>query len=569
MYSPMVLKLAKPGDIEKVTSVRNLLSNIQGFRIVHIHTQKTNIGLANSVIQGITKVAKNHTAFIVIEDDILSSPHMLNFMNDSLDRYKETPKVWSINGFSLSPKILKIPKDYSYDSYFLYRNASYCWGSWSNRWRQAIWDEVTIRKELLDTHNRKRFNRGGCDLTPLMYTQLERRIDTWDVQWDYSISRKNGICLSPKYSYSTPQYSNTGTHVQSLSREQNIDLSRALPAVSYPDSVEVNTNIAKNFAMCFHDDEPDFLTSNKAVCSSGEEFSFTFSPHPKNKNGDKKTPRCSPVTVAHLVAVSGGAYNAVASLHRGLKNMGVHSSIYTADWNKHSNRWRLQKHSNEIITSYAYTQLHPATTFVSLPMQGMPFTDLEAFVQAYTVIHLHWLPGMISDENVAYLSHRCAELGKALVWTTHDMRALTGGCHYFHGCDKWKKDCAECPQFISRQWNEVPARVLSAKKKYFAFENITIVSPSAFLAKTIISKSIFKKSNVVPIPNSLDIDLFYPQDTQKARHALGLPLDKKVIIFLPSYDSSIKGVSEFRETYDYLQGKPYAYGIYISCKQSI
>ena len=173
------------------------LHSLSGFKSITLKEQSENIGLANSVIFGITEVSCKYDRFIVLEDDLLTSPYFLKYMNESLEKFKDESKVWCINGMALNPKCLEIPDNYPYDTYYNYRNSSHGWGSWSDRWQQAVWDHHHIRNELFPLKEQLRFNRGGNDMTPMMKAQFNGKIDSWAIRWSYSISRNDGVTCLP------------------------------------------------------------------------------------------------------------------------------------------------------------------------------------------------------------------------------------------------------------------------------------------------------------------------------------------------------------------------------------
>ena len=110
-------KLCKPNDKERVEKVRYLLHSLSGFKSITLKEQSENIGLANSIISGITEVSCKYDRFIVLEDDLLTSPYFLKYMNESLEKFKDESKVWCINGMALNPECLEIPDYYPYDTY--------------------------------------------------------------------------------------------------------------------------------------------------------------------------------------------------------------------------------------------------------------------------------------------------------------------------------------------------------------------------------------------------------------------------------------------------------------------
>jgi glycosyltransferase involved in cell wall biosynthesis len=167
---------------------------------------------------------------------------------------------------------------------------------------------------------------------------------------------------------------------------------------------------------------------------------------------------------------------------------------------------------------------------------------LYNLVKDCDVIHLHWIARFLSFENIAFLSN----LNKPLVITIRDMNPLTGGCHYFHSCDKWKKDCHQCPQLLD-DMNDITYQNLLFKKDNYNFDNITITCLSEH-TKEIIKNSIYKDCKTVVIPNSIELNVFKPDYKRSKRNELKINNNTKVIGFVPSFNSDVKGFNEAIET---------------------
>jgi glycosyltransferase involved in cell wall biosynthesis len=167
---------------------------------------------------------------------------------------------------------------------------------------------------------------------------------------------------------------------------------------------------------------------------------------------------------------------------------------------------------------------------------------LYNLVKDCDVIHLHWIARFLSFENIAFLSN----LNKPLIITIRDMNPLTGGCHYFHSCDKWKKDCHQCPQLLD-DINDITYQNLLFKKDNYNFDNITITCLSAH-TKEIIKDSIYKNCKTVVIPNSIELNVFKPDYKRSKRNELKINNNTKVIGFVPSFNSDVKGFNQAIET---------------------
>ena len=67
-------------DRIKVEEVRDYLKTINGFKNIFIHERKSNSGLANNIIQGVTDVVNQYGRIIVLEDDLVTSSFFLKYM---------------------------------------------------------------------------------------------------------------------------------------------------------------------------------------------------------------------------------------------------------------------------------------------------------------------------------------------------------------------------------------------------------------------------------------------------------------------------------------------------------
>ena len=123
----------------KVKEVRDYIGTIGGFKKVTIIEQKTNLGLALSIIRGVTKTVNEHGKIIVLEDDMVTSPYFLKFMNDALKFYENEDKVWHICGWNYPIDVT------SKNDVYLYRIME-CWGwaTWKVKWTKLKKIDISI-----------------------------------------------------------------------------------------------------------------------------------------------------------------------------------------------------------------------------------------------------------------------------------------------------------------------------------------------------------------------------------------------------------------------------------------
>jgi len=248
-----------------------------------------------------------------------------------------------------------------------------------------------------------------------------------------------------------------------------------------------------------------------------------------------------------------GAGYAAYRLHRGLLGGSlVAPAFHTTDrsrfWEKgmrvihypslRHNHWkRLQ--TSEISK--------PNLTMFTLNVPILPNQRLGRWVEDADVINIHWSAHFLSIENIAYLTN----LGKPVVLTVRDMFPLAGGCHYFHGCDRWMTDCKGCPQLVDN-FDNYPAKILAAKRRYYNFDNLTMVALSEHSAAIIRRAPMFRECRIEVIPNSIETDVFTPRGRAESRRALGLPVNRPIIAYVPSFSSEVKGYREAAEAFRFL-----------------
>ena len=125
-----------PNDLLSCKEVRSVIENsLDGVQIeCHPHFSEINRGCRDAIIYAISEVLKEHDSVIVVEDDIITSPAFLSYMNKALDFYKERKTVFSISGHSHSSLHFQIPDEYPYDVYASPRLFNWGWGTWRDRW---------------------------------------------------------------------------------------------------------------------------------------------------------------------------------------------------------------------------------------------------------------------------------------------------------------------------------------------------------------------------------------------------------------------------------------------------
>jgi hypothetical protein len=181
-----------PDKLADVEEVRFYLKSIVGFRSVTIHHRPYNFGLAKSIIEGVTEVLSLHEHIIVLEDDLVTSPYFLKYMNEALEKYVDDDRVASIHGY-VYPVKQTLP-----EAFFLRGADCWGWATWRRGWRlfnpngQWLIDELK-KQALINEFN---FN-GAYSFSNMLEGQIKGDNDSWAVRWYASAFLANKLTLYP------------------------------------------------------------------------------------------------------------------------------------------------------------------------------------------------------------------------------------------------------------------------------------------------------------------------------------------------------------------------------------
>jgi glycosyltransferase involved in cell wall biosynthesis len=175
-----------------------------------------------------------------------------------------------------------------------------------------------------------------------------------------------------------------------------------------------------------------------------------------------------------------------------------------------------------------------SNSYFSLPAPGYDLSAHEQILHA-DVLNLHWVSGLLSPPAIA----RLQQLGKPIIWTLHDQRAFTGGCHYSAGCNLFENTCRVCPQLAPDDLAWTEAALQESLQQIGS--GLTIVSPSRWLAECARRSALLRQRRIEVIPNGLDIEVFRPHRAE-ARQQLGLDPHRIYLLFgTDNFSESRKG----------------------------
>ncbi len=169
-------------DKKDVLKVRELIHSIDGFKEIHIVENAHNLGLAKNIIEGVTQVVNEYGKVIVLEDDLVTSPYFLTFMNEALNKFENEDKIGHVHGFCF-PLAEELP-----DAFLIKWTGSWGWGTWKRAWQQFNPDGKALLDEIKRRKLTKSFDfNGNYPYTRMLQKQVNGINDSWAIRWNASL----------------------------------------------------------------------------------------------------------------------------------------------------------------------------------------------------------------------------------------------------------------------------------------------------------------------------------------------------------------------------------------------
>ena len=250
----------------------------------------------------------------------------------------------------------------------------------------------------------------------------------------------------------------------------------------------------------------------------------------------------------------GGAAIAASRLMDALRNNGIQAKMLVRD--KQTNQitvvglkkslWSIWQFVWERIVIWKANHFKKHNLFaVDIANTGTDITTLPEFKQA-EIVHLHWInQGMLSLKDL----QKILSSGKPIVWTMHDMWPCTGICHHARECNNYHQECNHCPFLYKGGKKDLSYQIFRKKKELYKIAPIAFVTCSQWLKERASQSALLTGHFVTNIPNPINTNLFKPRNKKNARMKLGLPIDKKLILFgSAKITDKRKGIDYFIES---------------------
>ncbi len=246
---------------------------------------------------------------------------------------------------------------------------------------------------------------------------------------------------------------------------------------------------------------------------------------------------------------AGGAAVAASRLMEALNNNGEKARMLVRDKTTDSltvlpvrpqwlMRWRFLWERLTIFCRLRFQRKHLFE--IDTATCGTDITKTREFREA-DVIHLHWVnQGMLSLKDIGCILRS----GKPVVWTMHDIWPATSLCHLTFQCRSFRSACRYCPYLPGGgSEHDLSAKVWRRKQRMLEGQDVFFVACSRWLENEAKGSALLKGQHITSIPNPIDSRIFYRRDKAEARRKLGLPQDKKLLLFVAQRVTNVnKGV---------------------------
>ena len=195
IYSDLYIYADGAADLKSVgavNEVRRLIRQFSGFKSISVVERAENIGLAKSILGGVTQLLERSNTLIVLEDDLVVSPTFLKYMNTGLDLYQDDERVGSIHGYTY-PCEDTLP-----NTFFLRGGDCWGWATWARAWGHINLDGSLLLRQLEERGLTKAFDlEGAYPYVKMLKNQIHGKNDSWAIRWHASLFLKNMLTLYP------------------------------------------------------------------------------------------------------------------------------------------------------------------------------------------------------------------------------------------------------------------------------------------------------------------------------------------------------------------------------------
>jgi len=184
----------RPEHEDAVAATREVVARWAERLGARVTARDENLGLARSIVGGVTELCNEAGRVIVLEDDLLVSPDFIDYMLQALGRYADEPRVYQVSGYMFPVEHACKP-----DAFLLPLTSTWGWATWARAWSAFDWDAADSQARLADPAARRRFDLGGAfPYADMLAARLDARNDSWGILWHYAVFKADGLVLHPR-----------------------------------------------------------------------------------------------------------------------------------------------------------------------------------------------------------------------------------------------------------------------------------------------------------------------------------------------------------------------------------
>jgi hypothetical protein len=226
-------------DAESVAAAREVAREWADQLNAEVIERDTNLGLARSIVDGVSELCDSYGRVIVIEDDFLLSPSFLDYMLSALDRYENETNVYQICGYMFPIRHAPEP-----DAFFLPLTTTWGWATWSRAWKIFDWNAPQADELLSDPEVRRRFNLNNAyPYAEMLEGRLRKKNDSWGILFWWAVFKAGGLVLHPRKSLVwNGGFDESGTHCgdQAWSSQSLSEIDWTTASFRFPSEVAVD-----------------------------------------------------------------------------------------------------------------------------------------------------------------------------------------------------------------------------------------------------------------------------------------------------------------------------------------
>lgn len=178
-------------QVDRITENRKVAYAASGFKSLSVVERPKNIGLKANIVGAVTEVVNKYGRVITLEDDIVTSPGFLRFMNEALEMYMDDEQVMHISGY-MWPHRWPLPETFFYE--VPYPGGG--WATWARAWK--YYDDDAAKLYHIWESRWDEFNMFGGDyLQKQLVANYEGRMNTWFIKWHAVLLGRGALTLYP------------------------------------------------------------------------------------------------------------------------------------------------------------------------------------------------------------------------------------------------------------------------------------------------------------------------------------------------------------------------------------